>query len=105
MVAEARIRADRTMKMLALPIESIVRDPQGALMVYVYFPDQKRVYARRVDTGGLYGREIEITRGLSGAEQVVLAGQERLRDGAVVSVTATAPPVGKDAATAQGPRR
>ncbi len=105
MVAQARIRADRTIKMLALPIEAIVRDPQGAMMVYVYFPDQKRVYARRVDTGGLYRREIEITRGLSGAESVVLAGQERLRDGALVSVTTSARPGGNDAATEKGPRR
>lgn len=105
MVAEARIRADRTLKMLALPIEAIVRDPQGATMVYVYFPDQKRVYARRVDTGGLYGREIEITRGLSGTESVVLAGQERLRDGAVVAVTTTAPSDGKNAAAKKGTLR
>lgn len=104
MVAEALIRTDRTMKMLALPIEAIVRDSQGATMVYVYFPDQKRVYARRVETGGLYGREIEITRGLRGDESIVLAGQERLRDGAVVSVTDTAPFGGKNAATEKGPR-
>jgi RND family efflux transporter MFP subunit len=105
MVAEARIRCDRTMRMLTLPIEAIVRDPQGATMVYVYFPDRKRVYARRVETGGLYGKEIEIKRGLTGEDSVVLAGQERLRDGAVVSVTATGPPAGENAATDKGLRR
>lgn len=105
MVAEARIRSDRTMKMLALPIEAIVRDPQGATMIYVYFPDQKRVYARRVETGGVYGREIEITRGLSGDEPVVLAGQERLREGAVVSITTAAPPGEKNAVKDKGHRR
>lgn len=88
--------------MRTLPIEAIVRDPQGATMVYVYYPDRNRVYARRVETGGLYGREIEIKRGLNGEESVVLAGQERLRDGAVVSVTAAAPPGGKNAAPDKG---
>jgi len=105
MVAEARIRGDRTVKMLSLPIEAIVRDPQGATMVYVYFPDRKRVYARRVETGGVYGREIEIKRGLSGEESAVLAGQERLRDGVVVSVPATGPAGGKNAATGKGIRQ
>lgn len=104
MVAEARIRGDRTVRLLALPIEAIVRDPQGARMVYMYFPAQKRVYARRVETGGLFGREIEIKRGLTGEDSVVLAGQERLRDGALVSVTATEASGGKAAATVKETR-
>jgi RND family efflux transporter MFP subunit len=105
MVAEARIRGDRSVRMLTLPIEAIVRDPQGATMVYVYYPDRKRVYARRVETGGLYGREIEIKRGLAGEEPVVLAGQERLRDGAAVSVTGARAPEGKAGATDKGTRQ
>lgn len=105
MVAEARIRGDRTVKMLMLPSEAIVRDPQGARMVYAYFPAQKRVYARRVETGGLYGREIEIKRGLTEEDSVVLAGQERLRDGALVSVTAIEDSAGKAAANDGGARR
>lgn len=104
MVAEARIRGDRTVRLLALPIEAIVRDPQGARMVYMYFPAQKRVYARRVETGGLYGREIEIKRGLTGEDSVVLAGQERLRDGALVSLTTTEASGGKAAATVKETR-
>jgi multidrug efflux pump subunit AcrA (membrane-fusion protein) len=91
--------------MLSLPIEAIVRDPQGATMVYVYFPDRKRVYARRVETGGVYGREIEIKRGLGGEESAVLAGQERLRDGAEVSVPATGSAGGMNAATGKGIRQ
>jgi RND family efflux transporter MFP subunit len=105
MVAEARIRGDRTVRMLTLPVEAIVRDPQGATMVYVYFPDQKRVYARRVETGVLYGREIEIKRGVTGGESVVLAGQERLREGAPVSTAAAnANNDNGSAAKARGPR-
>jgi multidrug efflux pump subunit AcrA (membrane-fusion protein) len=105
MVAEARIRGDRTVRMLILPSEAIVRDPQGARMVYTYFPAQKKVYARRVETGGVYGREIEIKRGLTEEDSVVFTGQERLRDGAVVSVTAAEAPEGKAAATDRGTRR
>lgn len=86
MVAEARIRGDKMVKMLTMPVEAIVRDPQGATMVYVYYPAQQRVYAKRVETGAMHGKEIEIKQGLAGDETIILAGQQRLRDGALVSV-------------------
>ncbi len=105
MIAEARIRGDRTVKMLTLPVEAVVRDPQGATMVYVFFPDRKRVYAKRVATGALYGREIEIRQGLTGDDLVILAGQERLRDGAVVSPAPAGSPADKAAAAGKGTRQ
>ena len=51
MVAEATIRGDRTVSMTTLPGDAVVRDPQGATQVYVYYPDQKRVYTKRVEIG------------------------------------------------------
>ncbi|NTU41917.1 MAG: efflux RND transporter periplasmic adaptor subunit [Nitrospirales bacterium] len=89
MVAEVLIRGDKTVRIQTLPVETIVRDPQGATMVYIYYPDKHRAYARRVEAGSIYGREIEIKRGLTGEERIVIAGQERLRDGALVSVVAS----------------
>ena len=71
MVAEARIQGDRMVDLMTLPAETILRDPQGATIVFVYYPEQGRVYARRVVTGVVYGREVAITRGLSGDEAVV----------------------------------
>ena len=86
MIAEAHIRGDRMVKMLTVPVEAIVRDPQGATMVYVYYPDRQRVYAKRVETGAMHGKEIEIKQGLAGDASIVLAGQTRLWEGALVSV-------------------
>ena len=40
MVAEAAIRGDRMRSMATLPGDAIVRDPQGATQVFVYYPDQ-----------------------------------------------------------------
>ena len=59
---------------MTLPGESIVHDPQGATMVFVYFPDQKRVYSKRVEMGTVYGREVQIKSGLSGDESIVACG-------------------------------
>ncbi len=81
MVAEALIHGDEKVEALTVPGEAIVRDPDGATLVYTYFPEQRRVYAKRVETGTVYGREVEITSGLSGDELVVVTGQNKLRDG------------------------
>lgn len=105
MVAQARIRGDRIVKLLTLPIESVARDPQGASIVYVYFPDRKRVYAKRVETGAVYGREMEIRKGLTAEDNVVLAGQERLRDGVAVIPARAEGTADKDEAAGKGTRQ
>jgi RND family efflux transporter MFP subunit len=94
MVAEARIEGDRLVDLMTLPAEAILRDPQGATIIFVYYPEQGRVYSKRVEAGAVYGREIAIKGGLSGDEAIVFAGQERLRDGAVVSLTGETAPEG-----------
>ena len=86
MVAEARIEGATTVNLMTLPAQTILRDSQGATIVYVYYPEQGRVYARRVETGAVYGTDIVIRSGLSGDEAIVFAGQDRLRDGALVSL-------------------
>jgi RND family efflux transporter MFP subunit len=85
MVAVATIRGDRSKSWMTLPGEAVVRDPQGATQVFVYYPEQKRVYAKRVEIGGIVNKDLEIESGLSGDELIVLAGQTKLRDGLVVS--------------------
>jgi multidrug efflux pump subunit AcrA (membrane-fusion protein) len=87
MVAETRIRGDRTISMVTLPGDAVVRDPQGATQVYVYYPDQKRVYTKRVEIGAVVNKDVEIKSGLSGNELIVLAGQTKLRNGLTVSAT------------------
>lgn len=87
MVAEATIRGDKMLSMATLPGDVVVRDPQGATQVYIYFPDQKRVYAKRVEIGAAVNKNVEIKSGLSGNELIVLAGQSKLRNGMTVSAT------------------
>jgi RND family efflux transporter MFP subunit len=87
MVAQATIRGDRTVSMVTLPGDAVVRDAQGATQVYVYYPDQKRVYAKRVEIGAAVNKNIEIKSGLSGDELIVLAGQTKLKNGQAVTAT------------------
>ena len=86
MVAEARIFGPAKARALTIPAEAIVRDPQGATEVFVYYPDRKRVYAHRIEVGLPAGNEVEIRSGLKGDEQVVVGGQQKLREGSPVLV-------------------
>jgi len=87
MVAEANIAGDQKMSVMCVPGEAIVRDAQGATMVFVYFPKEQRVYSKRVKAGAFCGTEVQIKEGLSGNESIVLAGQDYLRDGMPVTIS------------------
>ena len=86
MVAEAQVFGHARLRALTIPGEAIVHDPQGAPTVFVYFPDRKRVYARKIEVGPPIGTEVEIHSGLHGDEQVVVAGQQKLREGMLVEI-------------------
>src|SRR5258708_4666292 len=85
MIAEARILGNKTRDVLTLPGQALVRDPQGAPQVFVYFPNEKRVYAKRVTVGGIMDRDVQIIDGVKDSDSVVVAGQQLVREGSVVS--------------------
>jgi RND family efflux transporter MFP subunit len=86
MVSQARIFSPAMVNALTVPGDAIVHDPQGVAQVYVYSPSQKRVYARRVEVGEVIGNEVEIRSGIAGDEQVVVAGQQNVREGSTVHI-------------------
>jgi multidrug efflux pump subunit AcrA (membrane-fusion protein) len=86
MVAEARIFGPARVQALTIPPEAVVPDPQGAPNVYVHSPERKRIYARRVEIGIPLGSEVEVLSGLKGDEQVVIAGQQKVREGNLVEI-------------------
>jgi multidrug efflux pump subunit AcrA (membrane-fusion protein) len=91
MITEARIVGDGEVDFLTLPGTSIMRDPQGATQVYVYFANEKKVYAKRVVTAGVTGQDIQIVDGLKDTDWVVVAGQQLVREGSVVSAKGVNP--------------
>jgi membrane fusion protein, multidrug efflux system len=94
MIAEVRIREDAEIAALTLPGEAIVRDIRGTTLVYVYSPADRRVHARPVTVGSVYGNEVEIAAGLSADELVVVGGQHRVREGGLVQAHVVPTPVG-----------
>jgi len=86
MVAEARIFGASMVNAITVPGAAIVRDARGVTEVYVYEPTRQRAYVRRVDVGAPLGDEVEILSGLNGNDQVVVAGQQNVREGSPVRV-------------------
>jgi multidrug efflux pump subunit AcrA (membrane-fusion protein) len=86
MIAEANIEGSGTVDTLVIPGEAVVHDSQGSTLVYVYYPSQKQVHARRVEAGSVRDRGIEIVSGLTPGDLVVVAGQHKVREGALVEV-------------------
>lgn len=86
MISDARLIGDRQVNAITVPGSAIVRDERGVTKVYVLAPGENRVYSRRVDVGAMLGSEVEIRSGLNGDEQVVVDGQQIVRDGSVVKI-------------------
>jgi multidrug efflux pump subunit AcrA (membrane-fusion protein) len=86
MVSEAHLIGDAQVNAITVPGSSIVRDARGVTQVYILAPGQNRVYGRRVEVGSMIGNEVEIPSGLTGHEQIVVDGQQNVREGSVVKI-------------------
>jgi len=90
MVASAAVATGTERDAVAVPAGAVARDADGATLVYVFDRAAGRARARRVTVGapvdgGAPGL-VRVARGLDAGEPVVVAGQQRVRDGARVSV-------------------
>jgi RND family efflux transporter MFP subunit len=88
MIAEATITTGAMTSAMMLPAGAVLHDGGvgGATMVYVLEPTGARAHARRVTTGVARGDSLEITSGLTLNDRVIIAGQQRLRAGALVKL-------------------
>lgn len=87
MIAEARIQQERKISAFTIPASAIVRDAEGATQVFVYQAAEQRVHARRIGVGTVYGKEVEVTSGLTGTDVIVVGGQTRVRESSKVEAT------------------
>ena len=86
MVSEAHLIGDAQVNAITVPGSAIVRDARGVTQVYILAPGQNRVYGRRVEVGSMIGNEVAIQTGLNGNEQVVVEGQQNVREGSMVKI-------------------
>ena len=88
MVAEASITTKATTSAIVVPAVAVLHEGtvNGTTVVYVLDRDSSRVHARRVVTGAAHGDSLEIASGLDATDRVIVAGQQRLREGAAVKL-------------------
>ncbi len=89
MYARAEVALPPTEHALVLPSAAVVHNPYGET---VYVIENNLVQQRFVQTGAERGDLIVIVSGLKAGEQVVTAGQIKLRNGAAVKVDNSAAP-------------
>ena len=86
MVSDARLIGDTQVNAITIPGSAIVRDERGVAQVYVLAPGRNRVYGRRVEVGSMIENGVEIRSGLNGNEQIVVDGQQNVREGSTVKI-------------------
>jgi RND family efflux transporter MFP subunit len=91
MIAEVQIESSERIDALTVPAEAILRTAAGVTQLYIYDEGDRRAYARTVEVGAAYGQEVEIRRGVTKEDLVVVGGQHRVREGARVAARVDAP--------------
>nr|WP_210313546.1 efflux RND transporter periplasmic adaptor subunit [Rhodopseudomonas rhenobacensis] len=94
MYVRARLPRGVRRDALLVPQEAVVRDPAGTPQLLIV-DDRKRAARRTVGLGEIVGRRYIVNSGLQAGETVVVQGQDRAKDDAVVETApfaATAAP-------------
>ncbi|MGV3706624.1 MAG: efflux RND transporter periplasmic adaptor subunit [Arcticibacter sp.] len=87
MIAELRIEKGSTSQMITLPAEAVLHDTDNQTYVFIADNKQMKAYKRNVTVGQLIDNQIEVTAGIREGELIVTGGQQKLTDGASISLT------------------
>ncbi|MDQ6481903.1 efflux RND transporter periplasmic adaptor subunit [Dyadobacter sp. LHD-138] len=85
MIAQTKIATGESVEAITIPASAVIRDADDITYVFVAGSDQKAM-RRRITAGGVQGNDIVVSEGLKFGDQVVIAGQTRLKDGAAISL-------------------
>ncbi|WP_299781839.1 efflux RND transporter periplasmic adaptor subunit [uncultured Formosa sp.] len=84
MISTIKINTGNTVKVISIPSESVVRDANNIL--YVFVVKNNKAIKKRVSLGNFKGNEVIVTEGLAIGDSVVIAGNKNLKDGQTVSL-------------------
>ncbi|MEM7283393.1 MAG: efflux RND transporter periplasmic adaptor subunit [Pseudomonadota bacterium] len=88
MSANGLLRLESTRQSVSIPRDALIRYPDGRTTVWIVSKDGSatRVKEQAVTIGSVSGGMVEVITGLLGGEQVVVRGNEALRNGQEVQV-------------------
>lgn len=71
---------------VAVAPQLVVQEADGASVVYVADAASNTARRRRVVLGPVQGSQVVVSQGLAASDQVIVAGQQRLRDGQAIRI-------------------
>lgn len=86
MIAEASILTNSSAQMTLVPAEAIINGLDNQQYVYVVDSAQNKAFRRKISLGKLMDNKIQVTEGLSTGDLVVEEGQNKLTDGAAITL-------------------
>jgi multidrug efflux pump subunit AcrA (membrane-fusion protein) len=101
MFARVRLELESVDEAVTVPLQAISVTPAGRQAVYVVV--EGKAVQRQVQTGIEQVGRVQLLTGLEAGEQVVVAGQEKLKDGVEVRVAGPGKPAGKPEAVTSTP--
>jgi len=89
MFARCRLTLESIPDAVTVPIQAVIVNPAGASIAFVVV--EGKAVQRKVQTGIEESGRIQIMAGLKPGEQLIVAGQEKLKDGAEIRLPAVSP--------------
>ena len=88
MLASLRIPlpAGQAAPVVAVAPQLVVQEADGASVVYVADAASHTARRRRVVLGPVQGNQVVVSQGLAASDQIIVAGQQRLRDGQAIRI-------------------
>lgn len=88
MFARLNVLIETAKDAVTVPIEALVDSPKGRV---VFIMENGKAVGRPVETGIEEGKSIQIVTGINPGDNVIVAGNEKLRDGMAVTFTGGSP--------------
>ncbi|ACB96059.1 efflux RND transporter periplasmic adaptor subunit [Beijerinckia indica] len=82
------VEGDKPQERITVPQTALLADQQGA---YVFVVEDGKAVIRRLKLGGEIGSDVIVDNGLTGGEQIIVQGIERVRPGGAVTASPVAP--------------
>ncbi|NCB39488.1 MAG: efflux RND transporter periplasmic adaptor subunit [Erysipelotrichia bacterium] len=91
MFARLKLVQQKLPNTISLPVQAIKNKPDGSS--FVFMPQEGKAVVRPVKTGQIIDNRIQIIEGISNGDKVIVAGNEKLKDGSEIRVAGGKGPV------------
>lgn len=89
MIADVQVASSATRQTLTIPPKAVMHTPDGQTYVYVVDTASALAFRRDVALGAVGSEGVDVVAGLAAGETIVVGGQQKLSNGARISLSST----------------